>query len=523
MNRWTNIAALAALLVACGSDASDNGQSAAPDTGVDTAAEDTATSEDSGVEDAAGSGEDAGTDAAPDTEPAVVEPDDRPDGEACVDDIQCESGLCLTDEDGFPGGYCTVADCESRRDCYGVDRACLRGEFNGNLCVELCETVEDCREGYDCVGTGTGNYCYPSFANDVLEPTCEMDFLAADDVPRFTFGGGAMDRRAVTFEIGDDTQSFALVTWDRQYAVQPVVLELPDGQRLALEEYAQYLYTPLELENVAPLLFPGGPQFTDLVMPGTYTLEVGYDGPEDTSPCLVVLEDDEDLDATDELVVDLNFYFVGVPGLNARVAETDAGFAAMIAEFEQVMGLARIRVGEVRYIDVEGDVEDEFAIIRDQEASFELVELTRQPGSTRDALLSTNVFFIQGFAGGMDGVLGISTGIPGVPGIHGQQGTGLVFSSQYLGPGGGDELVGQVLAHELGHFLGLFHTTEQFGGGVDHLADTPECAGISRDTLPECPDFDNLMFPIAAPRTDLILSEGQTTILRANPLTKFPE
>ena len=449
------------------------------------------------------------------------------DGEACLTDDDCQSGNCLTDSDGFPGGYCTVAECESRRDCFGVDRACLRGEFNGNLCVNLCETLDDCRPGYECVGEATGSYCYPSYAGAALQPVCESEFIAADDVVAGGFGGfgggGRYDRRAFTFELSEGVTSFAVIAYDRHYAVQPDLLIAPNGTEYETDRYAAYMYTPLTLERVAPMLFPGGPQFVDMVMPGEYTFEVGYEGPEDSSPCLVVIEEFEDLDPqADLLEVDLNFYFVGVPGLNSMTADSDSDFADMMDEFDSVMRLAGIRLGEVRYFDVTGDIEDTFEVIYTQQAAFDLVTLTRQPGSERRELLSANVFFIRGFSGNeMSSVLGISTGIPGVPGIHGQQGTGLVFSSEYLGGRGGSELVGQVLAHELGHFLGLFHTTEQSGGQTDHLADTPECADISRGNLGACPDYENLMFPIAAPRSDLVVSEGQSVILRANPLTHF--
>jgi hypothetical protein len=120
----------------------------------------------------------------------------------------------------------------------------------------------------------------------------------------------------------------------------------------------------------------------------------------------------------------------------------------------------------------------------------------------------------------MGGVLGVSAGIPGAAGVHGSPGTGLVFSADNLRGAGGATLVGQVLAHEFGHFIGLFHTTESQGGGTDQLDDTPVC-DIRNTSLQNCPDASNLMFPTALFRNFLEVSDGQILIARANPLTKL--
>ena len=75
----------------------------------------------------------------------------------------------------------------------------------------------------------------------------------------------------------------------------------------------------------------------------------------------------------------------------------------------------------------------------------------------------------------------------------------------------------------MGHFLGLFHTTEQ-NGEVDVLEDTPFCSlGEESGVLPdvaECPDGTNLMFPFA--REDGVpqdvISEHQRFVIYNSPL-----
>jgi hypothetical protein len=501
--------ALVSTLAACGDDNKSTDDGTIVDT-PDTAA------------DATGSG-DATGDAAGAADTVAVEPKD--DGEACVTGADCISGTCLTGDEGFPSGFCTAADCESRRDCAGVGRACLRGEFNGNLCVELCSGDADCRTGYECVGLSNGAYCYPAYAGEALNPVCDSEFIAEADVQNpFFFGGGGtgrLNRHRITFEVAEGTTSFSLVAWDRRERLFPDTVTSPSGEEISIiDDYAAYYFSPLTFERVSPLLFPAGPQFVDLVEPGTWTADFGFEGGEEANVCFVVLEEDGSLEPDgEELYVDINFYFVGATGLSAEIAAEDPDFLGMLDYFRQTYAQAMIELGDVRYFDVTGDVRDQFSVIREQDAVFELVQLSRQPGETREELLSVNVFFVRGFAGEMSGVLGVSAGIPGVPGIHGSPGTGLVFASEYLGGRDGNQLVGQTLAHELGHFLGLFHTTEQQGGGGDHLEDTPFCETID-EGLGGCPDLNNLMFPVAAWDGLAEVTTGQALIVRANPLTK---
>jgi hypothetical protein len=102
----------------------------------------------------------------------------------------------------------------------------------------------------------------------------------------------------------------------------------------------------------------------------------------------------------------------------------------------------------------------------------------------------------------------LSGGIP-IPPINGTGHSGVVVSAVLLQQD--PLLAGQVMAHEMGHALGLFHTTEGdlvAGAAVtDQVDDTPACpAGADRApadrtlTASECEghDADNLMFWTAA-------------------------
>jgi hypothetical protein len=154
-----------------------------------------------------------------------------------------------------------------------------------------------------------------------------------------------------------------------------------------------------------------------------------------------------------------------------------------------------------------------------------VVALSERVGGDLAGELVANVFMLRGIA---FGAIGVSSGIPGVAGLHGTSASGVVVSAELLGqigldPGGqpmdGNLLTASIVAHELGHFLGLFHTTE-IGSEVPHhdpILDTPECAP-EMDPF-ACPDIENVMFPFADPRNQ-IFTEGQGFSMKSNPLTK---
>lgn len=503
--RIAPVFALAFALAAC---QDDNDGTDSADTSIDAA-------DGSGASDVLGDLTDV-------VEDAPIVEESREDGEACADDIQCASGECLGPDEGFPEGMCTVSGCTGRRDCFGVGAACLRGEFNGNLCVLLCTSDSDCREGYACRGDGGGSYCFPDIVGAALEPVCGSELIAEDDVSSPWFGSpGNVDRHRISFEISEDATAFSVVAYDRRERVYTESVTFPNGESLEIWDYANYVFSPSTFLTVSPFLFPAGPQFVEDLTAGTYTMDLGYSGRDGEDLCYYVVEETAGLSADDEpLTADINFYFVGIAGLNSNTAPDDPDFQDMVDQFNVAYAQSGVTLGEVRYLDVLGTVADEYQIIRDQDAVFDLVQLSRQPGATLDDLLRVNVFFIEGFGGEMFGTLGVSAGIPGAMGLHGAEATGLVFSADNLGGERGNRLVGQTLAHELGHFLGLFHTTERIGGARDHLDDTPICLTISEGTR-DCPDLSNLMFPIAGWEGVAEITAGQTLIVRANPLTKL--
>ena len=118
-----------------------------------------------------------------------------------------------------------------------------------------------------------------------------------------------------------------------------------------------------------------------------------------------------------------------------------------------------------------------------------------------------NLYFVQLALGG--GVVGVSSTICG-PRANGTPLSGVMSVYQ----GYSSNTIGLIAAHELGHFLGLYHTVEQ-NGDHDFIDDTVECPASGSDTTCPVPGGGYLMHWQAVGGSDL--SDGQGLVLRGHP------
>ncbi len=149
-----------------------------------------------------------------------------------------------------------------------------------------------------------------------------------------------------------------------------------------------------------------------------------------------------------------------------------------------------------------------------------------EPADPRDF----TVFVIQDFI--EPGNLGIAAGIPGPNGIPGTGASGLVVSvDSHLDDNFENldlQVLGETIAHEIGHQLGLFHTSEAEGDIHDPLEDTGECHVEQHDqdgdgelSPEECADEggDNVMFWTAGESLSQDkLSPAQIELLALSPI-----
>lgn len=432
---------------------------------------------------------------------------------------------CGDGSEGSPEGVLDVDDiappaCVSDADCDDGDTCWVNPVALWSRCVPACETDADCDGNQRCRTMYEARACVDPLAGEDV-PLVPVD--DDDGLPIAPLGVeciGPVDNATVdvTFTLDVATTSAMIVPFNADGGpMAPLTLTVPDGRTFDLRAPGNsFLATSAGILGfTAPLFLPQSPLADVLVQPGEYTYTVA--ALTDDFCSYVVTET-----APAAQALDLNIYYVGIQGLDAASAPADPALQEAITTLDAIYAEAGIALGEIRHFDVAPEVADEFAIIEDVTTEPDLLVATSvPPGSTDDELLSVNVFFVADMDDG--GVVGISQGIPGPIGLHGTPGSGVVLTAEFLGGSAGNQLTGQILAHELGHWLGLFHTSEIAGGFFDPIEDTERCEDIAElvesSTFNQCPDFLNLMFPFANPAAGNLTTD-QASVLGANPVTR---
>jgi len=182
--------------------------------------------------------------------------------------------------------------------------------------------------------------------------------------------------------------------------------------------------------------------------------------------------------------------------------------------------------------------ESQYATVSDNFSDSTTSDLVSQ--GSKDTV---NLFFVEDQPSSETALLGVSAGIPGTIGIASSWNGVINYLSAHaegVGSNLSSQLLGETAAHEMGHWLGLFHTTEANGTSFDPLSDTAQCP-ISRagevdhsddDTkvyTEDCVGYgaDNLMFwtawstsSQAAGKKQENLSSEQQYILKYSPIAR---
>jgi hypothetical protein len=119
-------------------------------------------------------------------------------------------------------------------------------------------------------------------------------------------------------------------------------------------------------------------------------------------------------------------------------------------------------------------------------------------------------------AGGL--VAGYSLGLPGPVDVDHPTAAVLVATAPFASPGDASldlPAMAVTCAHEMGHYLGLYHTSERDGQQHDPIADTPECT----PTQSSCEDAGNIMYWTGGASRSR-LTDGQGVVMRLHPLAE---
>jgi len=271
------------------------------------------------------------------------------------------------------------------------------------------------------------------------------------------------------------------------------------------------------LDDLLPVLVPVSPELPVAAGEWTLGLWVAADALPTTVSCGMVNRVG-DVGASNS--VDVNVVFVGVDGIsegmNAKSGGGDANVQAVITALAELWGDLGLALGEVRYSDFDGDVGTYTTV----DGYEEFGDLLR---STADDVELT-FYFVQDIDLG-DGasILGLSGGPPGVAGHGGTSKSGVVVNVANIVAD--PDQVALIMAHEGGHFLGLFHPTEKDLSGEDPLGDTPVCSDGDGDgalTSAECEGSgaENVMWPTAQVGTATGFSADQSWVVARNPIVR---
>ncbi len=136
--------------------------------------------------------------------------------------------------------------------------------------------------------------------------------------------------------------------------------------------------------------------------------------------------------------------------------------------------------------------------------------------------------------------IGYAGGLPGPPPVDGVGATGVLCSvgDYYAGGETTGVPLGLTFAHEGGHYLGLYHTTERSGDGpTDHdpIGDTPVCAQLDAqgehgtDVCAGGGGSENILFWAPQPYLEghggdptfsRVLSAGQLGVMKNHPAVR---
>jgi hypothetical protein len=381
------------------------------------------------------------------------------------------------------------------------------------MCLPRCENY-NCNAGETC--DTTVGMCVAG------GPVSSGAQVTLQDLGTLAIGPEEAEYGTVRVQVAPGAVSFSVVAEgdDRQSGLALVKIVAPNGQTIFdLEDPVATGYRWSYVGNLGPaaMLFPNAPRVT--LIPGTYQVTWGATLPTNTKFSVLQKQQSGVVQGGS---LPMKFWFTRNQYLDARRAQTDPQFQQAVAAMTGIFAGAGITVGPLTYVDLTGAAATELAIVDDLD---ELAQLFATANDSQDGavhiFLSEQVNLREGFT-----LLGISAGLPGPPSFPGLGHSGVAVALAFLQEDVG--VFAETLAHEAGHFLGLFHLSENDGTQHDPLLDTPECSSDfdtnqdGRISGSECTSrgADNLMFWTSAAVPQRKLTNDQRFVLMRNPMVR---
>ncbi len=452
----------------------------------------------------------------------------KPLGAFCSEDADCQSGDCRSGA-GAPGGYCSEA-------C-GACAICGRVEGEAG-CLHPCERGLDCRPGYLCVEGGCTGPCAqdadcPSerscspVTQRCVEPGGDTELIAIEVASEVEVS--RVESRELSFELPTGVLGFALMA--EGHGADPMVASsVIDPSGAELYSFQDPVRSPLRFfptEDLLTHLVPSSPRTAPL--PGTWRVRFTKEGGRAEVDVRVLAKRADGVPTNGRLEV--NLFLAQLRDLQADTALQDPDLQQTIARLREIYGSRGIDLAHFHVCQLP---EPEAGALR-------IIESTRGGDSELGELLAwsaragdlgctpepaLNFFMVEEIQGSRAGytVLGVAGGIPGPP-EHGTRRSGVAVSMAGFRHSPGQ--LALTMAHEAGHYLGLFHTSEASGRASDPLADTPTCGPDRDDDADGLVDYgecegagrDNLMFWAAGAEADGLTADQGFVLLR-NPVVR---
>jgi hypothetical protein len=369
---------------------------------------------------------------------------------------------------------------------------------------------EECFNGFDDDGDDASDCedteCSEDLACITIDQLIEIDLgvlLESDtgvfDIPEGTIGFSIL-------LLGDLGESYGINT-----------LENPDGE-LLIQGFSSATMNYFIGQEAHAIVMPSNDASINAPIPGQWKVSVASSG---AAPLVKVFVR---LGPFQRGLLDLKLYFpqglracadVGCNGGQGDIinAQNAASFAeiqgALNSFFVETFQASQFLPGNVQFFDIDSS----FLTI---DSFNEYSAMLRQ--SFLGGSGGVHIFFTQDFDDGdFPNFIGFTPALPGAFFTVGNQNSALAVQMMF-DPEQQDNLTGAVMSHEVGHFLGLAHTTE-FDGNIDFVSDTPSCDPqvIGFGDQSQCPDVSFVMFPTVFPNAHTF-SAGQQLTLQGGPL-----
>ncbi len=425
----------------------------------------------------------------------------------CARRADCGSGqLCTLDEGAaLPDRGPILLRCGAPLGTAEARARCAQGaECESGLCGLAGACLEPCAQDGDCP---RGQSCQPvevRLGDDALAPLAACARVAAfpADVQvaveaDLALRAGVVNRATVA-PLLESNLVFLKADCGRSLRVTRMVER--EGQRMIFELDALLadvvqINPSINEGTLLPVALPNNPR----VRLGAQGVDLGISTDGDTKLQLIRASR-----TGRGSVLDVNVFYLG-GGTELDPSGLHPGspdFAEVLARLGERYRVIGIELGEVREYDVTGALREELSELT-VEARVGSSGMLEQQVAKLDRVFELSAGLDDGgvnlfVLAKLGPLLGVAGGTPGAAGLHGSPLSGVALALDTAGLARAD----QVLFHELGHQLGLFHTSELDGFEIEPLSDTPACGadydedGDGRLRGAECAErgADNVMF-----------------------------